>query len=171
VIPDFAAPVASQTRMKFANDAATSKPHQPPFRKHTMKPVLVTCTEDEVRHLVHTFYANVRRDPVLAPIFDAHIKDWDHHLGKMVDFWSAILRGTARYHGTPMPKHAVLPDLDAGLFQRWLALFRATTASLANPAMSSRADEMAQRIAQSLWFGYQLHRKPEESPSSLVTTA
>ena len=60
-----------------------------------MKPAPETCTEDEVRHLVHTFYANIRRDETLGPIFATHISDWDHHLGKMVDFWSAILRGTA----------------------------------------------------------------------------
>ena len=136
-----------------------------------MKPVPQTCTEDEVRNLVHTFYANIRRDETLGPIFEAHIGDWDHHLGKMVDFWSAILRGTARYHGTPMPKHAVLPDLSGELFQRWLELFRNTTAVLGNPAMSRRADEMAQRIAQSLWFGYQLHRRPDQSPSPLESAA
>ncbi len=136
-----------------------------------MKTAPETCTEDEVRNLVHTFYANVRGDETLGPIFDAHISDWDHHLGKMVDFWSAILRGTARYHGTPMPKHAVLPDLSGELFQRWLKLFRTTTATLGNAAMSQRADEMAQRIAQSLWFGYQLHRRPDQSPSALQPAA
>ena len=136
-----------------------------------MKPAPETCTEEEVRDLVHSFYARVRDDERLGPIFDAHIGDWDHHLGKMVDFWSAILRGTARYHGTPMPKHAVLPDLSGELFRRWLTLFHATTASLGNPAMGRRADEMAQRIAQSLWFGYQLHRRPDESPSSLQPAA
>ena len=135
-----------------------------------MNPTPDTCTEDEVRNLVHSFYARIRDDDVLGPIFDAHIRDWDHHLGKMVDFWSAILRGTARYHGTPMPKHAVLPDLSAELFQRWLALFGTTASSIGNPAMGRRANEMAQRIAQSLWFGYQLHRQPDVSPSKLATT-
>jgi hemoglobin len=133
-----------------------------------MTPNRDTCSEDEVRNLVHSFYATVRRDEVLGPIFDVHVSDWDCHLGRMVDFWSAILRGTARYHGTPMPKHAALPDLSGELFQRWLSLFRATTASLDNPAMSRWANEMAQRIAQSLWFGYQLHRKPDQSPASLA---
>jgi len=136
-----------------------------------MMPTPDACTEDEVRNLVYSFYAKVRCDEVLGPIFNAHITDWDRHLGKMVDFWSAILRGTARYHGTPMPKHAVLPDLSAELFQRWLGLFRATTVSLANPAMRLRAEEMAQRIAQSLWFGYQLHRNPDAAPSKLAPTA
>jgi hemoglobin len=136
-----------------------------------MKPTPDTCTEDEVRNLVYSFYAKIRCDEILGPIFNAHISDWDHHLGKMVDFWSAILRGTARYHGTPMPKHVVLPDLSGELFQRWLSLFRTTTDSLDNPRIGRRANEMAQRIAQSLWFGYQLHRRPDESPASLAPTS
>ena len=128
------------------------------------------CTEDDVRNLVHTFYARIRDDELLGPVFDAHITDWDRHLGKMVDFWSAILRGTARYHGTPMPKHAAMPGLSAALFERWLGLFKSTTESMANEQMGQRADAMACRIAQSLWFGYQLHRNPDASPSGLTMT-
>ena len=55
------------------------------------------CTEQEVIDLVHAFYARVRRDEVLGPIFNTHIDDWDQHLAKLVDFWSAILRRTARF--------------------------------------------------------------------------
>ena len=133
-------------------------------------PTADLCTEDEISQLVHTFYARVRDDQVLGPIFERHVMNWDKHLATMVDFWSSALRGTARFRGTPMPKHAVLPDLSAELFQRWLALFRTTTSSIGNPAMGGRANEMAQRIAQSLWFGYQLHRQPDVSPSKLATT-
>ena len=126
------------------------------------------CTDDEVATLVHSFYARVRQDEVLGPIFDAHVSDWDRHLGKMVDFWSSILRGTGRYHGTPMPKHVALPELDASLFRRWLRLFGETTQNLGNEPMRRQADTMAQRIAQSLWYGYQLHRNPDASPGGLA---
>ena len=114
------------------------------------------CTEEEVSRLVHGFYASVRKDPVLGPIFDAHVQDWGRHLPTMVDFWSGALRGTARFRGAPMPKHAALPGLDAQLFQRWLALFEQTTATLGNAAMAERANALAARIAESLWYGYQL---------------
>lgn len=114
------------------------------------------CTEEEVSRLVHGFYATVREDEVLGPIFDAHVRDWDRHLPTMVDFWSSALRGTARFRGTPMPKHAALPGLKAELFQRWLALFAQTTATLGNEAMAARANELAARIAESLWYGYQV---------------
>ena len=122
------------------------------------------CDEDDVARLVHSFYAKVRQDAVLGPFFHAHVHDWDHHLEKMVDFWSSTLRGTGRYRGTPMPKHAALPGLDVHLFERWLLLFRETTLSLGNPALRARADDLAARIAQSLWYGYQMSASPDCIP-------
>ncbi|GGH57664.1 preprotein translocase subunit TatC [Comamonas phosphati] len=123
------------------------------------------CTEDEVARLVHAFYARVRQDEVLGPIFDARITDWDHHLAKLVDFWSAILRRTARFSGAPMPKHAALPGLSPELFERWLGLFEATLAEQPNRAMAEQAGQAARRIAQSLWFSYQMSRDPQALPT------
>lgn len=116
------------------------------------------CTEEEIAELVHSFYANVRTDPRLGPVFERHIADWNLHLPKMVDFWSSLLRGTVRFQGSPMPKHVALPGLSYELFQQWLALFEETTRHLSNQAMAERANEMAERIAESLWYGYQISR-------------
>ncbi|MDR2871955.1 MAG: group III truncated hemoglobin [Xanthomonadaceae bacterium] len=125
------------------------------------------CTETEISNLVHAFYARVRQDAVLGPIFDAHIDDWDHHLVKLVDFWSSILLRTGRFTGTPMPKHAALPGLNTELFHHWLGLFRTTAAEQPNRAMAEQACAMAERIAQSLWLGYQLKRNPDVRPAEL----
>jgi len=114
------------------------------------------CTEEEVQQLVHGFYAKVRVDPVLGPIFDRHVADWNEHLPRMVDFWSSALRGTARFRGAPMPKHVALPGLRAELFHRWLQLFGETCAELPNAAMGERASDLAGRVADSLWYGYQM---------------
>jgi hemoglobin len=114
------------------------------------------CTEAEITTLVQTFYARVRQDARLAPIFNAHVHDWPAHLHKLTDFWSSALRGTRRFRGTPMPVHAALPGLSAELFQHWLRLFDATLAELPNAALRARASELAHRIADSLWYGYQL---------------
>ena len=118
------------------------------------------CSEEQISQLVHTFYARVRRDAQLGPIFDAHIDDWDQHLAKLVDFWSSVLLRTGRFSGTPMPKHAALPGLDAVLFRHWLSLFRSTAAEQPNQAMAVMACAAAERIAQSLWMGYQISRDP-----------
>ena len=72
------------------------------------------CTEAEIADLVHRFYARVRADALLGPIFDAHIVEWDPHLARMVDFWSSALRGTRRYRGAPMPVNSGTPGGASG---------------------------------------------------------
>lgn len=126
----------------------------------------IDCTEEEITALVHEFYEAVRKDPALGPIFNHHIHDWDAHLVRLVDFWSSILRRTGRFSGAPMPKHIALPGLSAELFQRWLDLFRTITADQPNQAMGDHAYAMAQRIAESLWYGYQIAHKPDVRPAA-----
>lgn len=125
------------------------------------------CTEQEISDMVRSFYAAVRADEQLGPIFNSSVGDWDYHLSKLTDFWSSILLGSGRFRGTPMPKHVALPHLSAQLFERWLALFRETTAAQPNRAMGEQAYDMAQRIAESLWYGYQMSRRPETVPTEL----
>lgn len=130
-------------------------------------PTSELCTEEEVSQLVYRFYAKVREDATLGPIFDRHVADWDVHMPKMVAFWSSALRGSKSYHGTPMPVHCALPDLNDSLFARWLDLFQQTANALPNQAMAERAVMLSQRIAQSLWYGYQLHQDPDRMPDNL----
>jgi hemoglobin len=130
-------------------------------------PAADLCTEDEVSELVHRFYDAVLQDAELGPIFRRHVADWDAHLPKMVDFWSSALRGTARFRGSPMPKHVALPGLNKALFHHWLALFRQTTGQLRNQAMAERASDLAGRIAESLWYGYEMSRNPDRLPGAM----
>ncbi|WP_293779320.1 group III truncated hemoglobin [uncultured Oxalicibacterium sp.] len=125
------------------------------------------CTEEEVRTLVHAFYARVRKDDVLGPIFNRQVHDWDEHLVTLTRFWSSILRGTGSYTGTPMQKHAQMAHLDESLFERWLALFLITTREQPNQAMGERAYSTARRIAQSLWYGWQMQNAPGTMPHDL----
>lgn len=125
------------------------------------------CNDDQIAEMVHRFYARVRTDPLLGPIFSEHVADWDAHLRTLVDFWSSILRGTTRFQGTPMARHAALPGLTAEHFERWLALFHETTAEHPNTAMTGRARLLAGRIAQSLWYGYQGIHCPGVAPATL----
>ena len=109
-------------------------------------------TETMIERLVHAFYAKVRDDAVLAPVFDARIADWEPHLKRMCAFWSSVALMSGRYHGTPMAKHAPLP-VDAAHFDRWLELFEATAGEICPPAASSHFVELARRIAPSLELG------------------
>jgi len=124
-------------------------------------------TEEIVAQLVHTFYAKARKDPSLGPIFEEHVLDWDAHFIQMTNFWSAQLRGTSRFRGAPMPKHIVLPELTAELFERWLKLFQETTQELGDPNLQQHADTVAKFIANRLWQGYQMSNFPDKQPIAL----
>jgi hemoglobin len=109
-------------------------------------------TETMIERLVHGFYAKVRSDAVLAPIFEARITDWEPHLKQMCAFWSSVALMSGRYHGTPMVKHMPLP-VDAGHFDRWLEMFEATANEICPPVAAAHFIERAQRVAASLELG------------------
>ena len=73
--------------------------------------------------LVEGFYARVRDDDLIGPVFAAHITDWAPHLAQMKLFWSSVALSTGVYQGRPMPKHLPL-HIDSRHFDRWLGLFR-----------------------------------------------
>lgn len=105
-----------------------------------------------IERLVRGFYARVREDALIGPVFEARIKDWEPHLQQMFAFWSSVALMTGRYHGQPMRKHLPLP-VDARHFDRWLALFEATARDLCSPKAAEHFIERARRIAESLELG------------------
>ncbi|PYE87826.1 group III truncated hemoglobin [Phyllobacterium leguminum] len=110
-------------------------------------------SETLVERLVHSFYARVRKDALLGPIFDARIGErWDAHLAKMVDFWSSVALTTGRYSGRPHAVHHGL-DLEHAHFQHWLALFETTVAETCEGQAAAFFIDRAHRIAASLEIG------------------
>lgn len=120
--------------------------------------VSVGVTDAMIHDLVHGFYARVRADDLLGPIFNAAIDDWDHHLDKLCAFWSSVTLMTGRYKGSPMQVHAEIPGIASGHFDRWLALFRHTAQELCPPEAAALFIDRAERIAQSLELGIAVHR-------------
>ncbi len=108
--------------------------------------------EAMIERLVRSFYARVREDEVLGPIFAAKIVDWEPHLEKMFAFWSSVALMSGRYHGQPMAKHLPLP-IDARHFDRWLDLFRKTAHDICPKAAAERFVLLSRRIAESLELG------------------
>lgn len=112
-----------------------------------------------VDKLVEQFYAKVRSDPVLAPIFAARITDWAPHLTRMKQFWGAVLLGDTPFRGNPMARHIAISEIDAFHFKRWLVLFRATLRELeGDPAATALVASRAEAIADSLFTGIRIHR-------------
>src|SRR5579875_1338846 len=92
-------------------------------------------TDGSIAVLVDRFYAKVRSDRDLGPIFEAAIADdaWPAHLGRMNDFWSSVMLTSGRYKGNPFAKHLKLEGLTPALFSRWLELFGETADELFTP--------------------------------------
>jgi hemoglobin len=119
----------------------------------------VGVTEDMIGRLVPAFYAKVRRDPMLGPIFDGAIGDgWDVHLAKLCDFWSSVMLMTGRFKGRPMPVHVALPDIGPGHFARWLALFKETAEEVCPAPAAALFQARAEMIAESLQLGIAVAR-------------
>lgn len=105
--------------------------------------------QEALTQLVHRFYALVRADGNLGPIFAARIADWPPHLERMVAFWSSVALMTGQYHGRPIPAHLALP-IDADHSDRWLDLFRATACETCTASGAVHVIERAEHIANSL---------------------
>lgn len=78
---------------------------------------------EDIKLMVDSFYAKVRQDDLIGPIFDEKIQDrWPEHLEKMYTFWETVLLRKHTYFGSPFPPHAKLP-VNKEHFERWLELF------------------------------------------------
>jgi hemoglobin len=111
----------------------------------------IAIDEPALARLVEQFYTRIRQDPELGPIFNHAVDDWPEHFAKLTDFWSSVMLGSGRYKGNPVAahrKHAgrITPEL----FDRWLAIWKATTDELMAPGTAAALQEKAERIAESL---------------------
>lgn len=111
-------------------------------------------TDEQLSLLVDRFYAKVRQDEVLGPVFNAAVHDWDEHLEKLSAFWSSVMLTSGRYKGNPMAahlKHAA--TIRPAMFDRWLQLWRETADETLNEAGAAGVVAKAERIAESLQLG------------------
>lgn len=105
-------------------------------------------TMDDIRLLVDSFYGNIRKDDLLAGIFNGVIQDrWPQHLEKMHRFWQTVLLEEHTYYGSPFLPHARLP-IGEEHFKRWLKLFNETVDDLFEGEKATKAKWQGERMAQ-----------------------
>lgn len=130
-----------------------------------VSPVAASFPDEAITGLVHEFYARIRADEVLGPIFDSRIEDWPHHLGRMVGFWKAVLRGEPTFkpseRGPPPLLHRQIPGLTHEHFDRWLGIFADVATDTFPPREATCVLAAAQRIAVAL----SRHLPPTEAAS------
>ena len=137
---------------------------------HMTEPTTAIANDDPLtaRHiemLVDRFYDRVQADPVLGPIFNPAVHDWDEHKRRLVAFWSSITLRSGSYRGNPMAAHRPHP-IRIEHFDHWLALWRDTAVDVLSPKQASIFYDHAARIARSLQYGLGLdgRRRPLDLP-------
>ena len=110
------------------------------------------AVEEAIAACVEDFYAKARKDPLLGPVFNAAVADWDVHLRIVANFWSHALLKTGRYKGFPFPVHTQLA-LQPEHFPRWLELFEESANKFLPPAYAEAAIGRAQHMARSFMCG------------------
>ncbi|HMU69446.1 MAG TPA: group III truncated hemoglobin [Chitinophagales bacterium] len=108
-------------------------------------------SRSDVAKIVVEFYNDVRRDELLAYIFnDVAQVNWETHTPLIIDFWEYTVLGTGSYTRNAMTPHVALhakSPLTQAHFDRWLQLFHATVdkyfAGENADLMKTRADGIA----------------------------
>jgi len=121
--------------------------------------------EEGLGRLVTRFYARVRGDELIGPLFNDAIDDWPEHLEKLTAFWSSLMLTSGRYKGTPMAAHLRhRARITPAMFERWLALWRETTDAEMPPRVAAMLQAKAARIAESFKLALALKLDPAPDP-------
>jgi len=108
----------------------------------------------DIELMVNTFYAAIKEDELLGPIFNGVIQDnWSSHLETMYSFWQTVLLHEYAYKGSPFPPHRKLP-IEAQHFDRWLALFDIAMDKNFQGQLADEAKTRAHKMAE--MFQYKL---------------
>jgi hemoglobin len=112
-------------------------------------------SEEAIRAVLDAFYAKVRADPDLGPVFAKAIPDeaWPTHMAVIQDFWSSVMLKTGRYKRNPFAVHMGVEGISPALFDRWLGLFGETCRTVLVPHLAEEMHERAIRIGESLQAG------------------
>ena len=122
-----------------------------------------TIDEAGLARVVHAFYARVRADTDLGPIFNDAVHDWPDHLEKLTAFWSSVMLASGRYKGQPVAAHQKhMTRISPELFDRWLFLWGQTTDEMMAPGAAAALQVKAAQIAESLQLAmfFRLSRDP-----------
>lgn len=127
--------------------------------------------EAMIRRVVTGFYDQVRRDPLIGPVFTGAIAvdAWDAHLDRMCAFWSSMLLQSGRYEGRPLRPHLLLDGIGDAHFERWLALFGETVEAVCPPPIAALFRDRALRVARSFRLSIAFHRG--EDPATVARFA
>lgn len=124
-------------------------------------------SECQIEDLVAAFYARVRVDPDLGPVFMSAIGDsetaWQVHEARIASFWRNAVGLDRSFSGNPMLKHLANKDILPDQFGLWLSLFRKTAQETLAPEAAESMAALADRIGRSLKMGLVQFRQNDDA--------
>ncbi len=114
----------------------------------------------DISHLVHTFYAKVRKKDGLSHFFNQMIvgeKAWEIHLEKLTDFWETQLLMARSFSGNPMAAHIKVDrtfdeSIEMKHFGLWLNLWYETIDELFEGQVAQLAKNKARNMSHFIFM-------------------
>lgn len=128
-------------------------------------PPRLPVTGAEIDRVVARFYARIRSEPELGPIFARHVADWPEHEARIARFWRSAILMERSYEGSPMRAHFLAGDVRRAHFTPWLALFDAVLREELAPEAAAAWSALAHRIGAGLRMGVEQDRTPGGVPT------
>lgn len=114
-------------------------------------------TAEEIDVVVTEFYARVREDETLAPVFFQSLpplpKAWMVHEEKIAAFWRNAILFERSYDGNPQKVHSERDAVEAEHFAVWLDLFDVVLKEKLRPEQAAAWSDLAHRIGRGLKMG------------------
>ncbi|EAJ6135365.1 group III truncated hemoglobin [Campylobacter lari] len=111
-----------------------------------------TINHEGIKKLMDVFYAKVRADKDLGPIFNEKIgtddESWKKHKEKIASFWAGMFLADPSYSGSPLRAHHELPPFSREFFDIWLNLFDESLQEVFEDEPRDIIIERARMIAQ-----------------------
>lgn len=128
-------------------------------------------TGKQIDQVMTVFYAAVRRDETLGPIFSGHIGTdagiWRDHEAKIGRFWRGAILFERGYEGNPMQAHMQAGDVRVEHFDIWLELFDASLNKVLPTTTAAQWSALAHRIGRGLRMGVQDIGQPDGAVPNL----
>ena len=115
------------------------------FHENIKKSMKDINSKEDISLIVNSFYSKVVKNEILKDFFKN--LDFDHHMPKMIHFWSFVLLDEPGYTTNVTQKHENMP-LKQEHFDEWLRLFKETIDSM----YQGEKAEMAKSRAHLLGF-------------------
>lgn len=124
-------------------------------------------TAEQIDIVVTEFYARVREDEILAPVFFQSLppllRAWMAHEEKIAAFWRNAILFERSYDGNPQKVHGEREAVEPEHFAVWLALFDEVLKEKLPPELAEAWSALAHRIGRGLKMGVAHLRQPEGS--------